>query len=740
MRIRNICVVFISIMALTLAVLPKDGFCVPASPAQHTLRQPDGSSFQAKQWGDEFYHGWETADGYSIVFDKYSQSWRYAVHDVNGDLVASSMTAGKDSPPTDAKSMRPTGKALSKVVQSRSVRLAAPRGGAPMRKAAPTTGTNNILVALVNFIDTTPTYTVGNFESVLFGTGTYSLKDYYEEVSYGNLSLSSGPGGIIDWFTASQTHDYYGQNDMNGYDMNVRELVTEAVTALDLTGFDFAPYDRDGDCYVDTVALVYQGTEESSSGNPNDIWPHSWSINDYTTQSNCIAGGNIIIRDYIAQGEINAMDNLMATIGTIAHEYGHAVGLPDLYDTDYTSEGIGEWSLMASGSYNMVSRLSDRPAHLDAWSKFALGWITPTLVTTTLVNEPIAEVENSGQVFQLLSGTPMSGEYFLVENRQRTGFDAGLPGAGLLIWHIDGAVVSAMYATNEVNNSECVPGGTPSCTTQHYGIALVQADNLWSLERFTSLGDPGDPYPGSRANTVFSTTTLPSSKLYDGSASYAGVSQISASGATMTATLTPPGCSYALSPASQSFINSGGTGTIALSGGCAWSATTASPWITITSGSAGTGNGTIAFSVSANLSGPARQGSIAISSQTFAVNQAGRDLWSGGGSASGTVSSGECFIATAAYGSYLDPHVQALRDFRDNYLITNAPGRMFVMFYYSVSPPIADLIYEHETLRAATRIVLTPIVYGVQYPWAALMFLGLMTYLLARVVRRNKIS
>ncbi|MFQ5900770.1 MAG: DUF11 domain-containing protein [Thermodesulfobacteriota bacterium] len=106
----------------------------------------------------------------------------------------------------------------------------------------------------------------------------------------------------------------------------------------------------------------------------------------------------------------------------------------------------------------------------------------------------------------------------------------------------------------------------------------------------------------------------------------------------------------------------------------------------------------------------------------------------GGGSSGG--SGGGCFIATAAYGSYLDPQVRVLRDFRDDYLLTNSIGTAFVEFYYSTSPPIADFIREHETLRTVTRWGLTPLIYGVKYPGGA--FMMLIGFILIPVVWRKR--
>jgi hypothetical protein len=222
-----------------------------------------------------------------------------------------------------------------------------------------------------------------------------------------------------------------------------------------------------------------------------------------------------------------------ATIGIMVHELGHDLGLPDLYDIDGSSEGVGSWSLMATGSWNQVSRAGDSPAHMDPWSKYFLGWINPTLVTTTLNSESISRSATSPDIYQLLPGTPLSGEYFLVENRQRVNYDSGLPGAGLLIWHIDTA---KKRNDNRDNTNECYPNG-PSCSANHYLVALVQGDNAFDLEKGNNRGDGGDPWPGTSTKTTFDSGSNPNSNLYNGSSAGVSISAIGPSGTVMTATL-----------------------------------------------------------------------------------------------------------------------------------------------------------------------------------------------------------
>ena len=495
------------------------------------LHQPDGSVFQARQWGDEWKHGWETTEGYTILKNSTSNTWEYALISDNGDITSSGKAVGRDTPPKVPLHIRPIGESRKKTLPLRDINPSERRqNSVGPQSVVPATGTGYIPVILVNFSDTTTTYTDTNFEALLFGTGNNSMKDYYEEVSYGAFTVSAGSAGVVDWYTAANTHDYYGTN-VSGDDQYPATLVREAVVAAD-AAVDFSEYDLDGDCYVDVVAIVHQGTGEEAGGSTTDIWSHSWNLNSassngdgsgaYTTNDS--AGcGNIVVNDYIIQPEI--LYGNMQTMGVFAHEYGHALGLPDLYDTDGSSEGIGYWGLMAAGSWNYVTRDGDSPAHLSAWSKYKLGWITPTKVTSTLISEPIAEAASNDDVYQFLDGSPSGGgQYFLVENRNQSGFDAGLPASGLAIWHID---------ESKANNKEECTTAT-GCSSTHYKVALEQADGNFDLEKNSNRGDSGDLYVGGAA---WNATTTPNSLLYDGTDNQLAVSSISSAGSSMTATL-----------------------------------------------------------------------------------------------------------------------------------------------------------------------------------------------------------
>ena len=528
-----------------VVLLPVIALAAPPRPALETLRQPDGTAIVVKQFGDEWSNGVRTRDGYTILRDERTRFWKYAEPDPAGGLRLSPLIVGRDRP----VGIRPR---LSLRLQQASSQTGSTlQQAAPAPSATANLGSQPLLVILVDF---TPSVRIGSTPATLYSkffAASGSVKDFYEKVSYGNFSFTAAPetdvalGGLVNDGIVSVTLPYAHPNPGSTVDDRNRMIVRDALLAAD-PYVDFSQFDTDGNGVISATELhlvvIVAGAERSYSNSPcaASVWAHKWGLSMTGSYAQPVLDGKRVGQSYAQFGEWHCSASVSsghaATIGVMVHELGHDLGLPDLYDTDYSSAGIGDWSVMASGSWNGITLPGDSPAHFDPWSKFFEGWISPTPVTTTLVSQPIVRSATNVDFYQLLPGTPNSGEYFLVENRQRVNYDAGLPGSGLLIWHID--------ASKPSNDSECYPGG-PSCAAAHYKVALVQADNQFDLEKYQNLGDAGDPWPGTTGNTTFNDSSGPSSNLYSGAPSGISVSAISASAATMTATLagvdtTPP--------------------------------------------------------------------------------------------------------------------------------------------------------------------------------------------------------
>jgi immune inhibitor A len=381
------------------------------------------------------------------------------------------------------------------------------------------------LLILVDFTDNDSQVNASFFDDLIFGTGVATLRDYYRAVSYNhldivtvNLNLPSSLG----WNREPQTYAYYvdGQNGFGNYPRNAQKMVEDACDLVD-TSVDFAQYDNDGDGYVDALFVVHAGPGAEFTGSDSDIWSHSW-----TTSTPQLHDG-VYVSNYSMEPEYWLTPGDM-TIGVYAHELGHtAFGLPDLYDTTYQSEGLGNWSLMAGGSWNGSGYPGGNyPALPDAWSHFQMGYVNPVNVAGKLTGQTIKNIENNPEAYRLWTSGAAGDEYFLLENRRQIGYDSYLPGNGLLIYHIDESVSG--------NNNPWYPGHT---SFGHYEVALEQADGLWGLEKNASSGDDGDPYPGSANNRNLTFLTLPDSKGYGGGNTHVKVENISASGSTMNADL-----------------------------------------------------------------------------------------------------------------------------------------------------------------------------------------------------------
>jgi immune inhibitor A len=371
---------------------------------------------------------------------------------------------------------------------------------------APLRGTVRVAVILVDFSDKHMAATTQHFQDLFFSTGVLphgSVREYYSEVTNGLITLD---GTVVGPYRMPQTLAWYANNGSgigkNGTAFRSPTLAHDAAVASD-AAINFAPYDNDGNGFVDAFIVVHAGSGAEQTGSLGDIWSHKSTLaSAYNTDGTKIYGYLTIPED--------------AKIGVSAHELGHLLfGFPDLYDTDYSSEGIGNWCLMAGGSWNGGG---DIPAHPSAWCKANQGWATVTNVTTN-GSLTVHAVESSHSVYRLWQNGGSGSEYFLLENRQPVGYDTALPGNGLLLWHVDEA-----QAGNADEN--------------HYKVGLLQADGNRDLELNHNRGDAGDPYPGSSGKTAITQSTSPNTKSYAGADTCVSVKTIPASSAAMAVDVT----------------------------------------------------------------------------------------------------------------------------------------------------------------------------------------------------------
>ncbi len=395
-------------------------------------------------------------------------------------------------------------------------------------------GEYKVLVLLVEFSDNSSSVNGSFFDTLIFENQQGCVRHYYQEVSYGALDIITvNLPSTTGWNTAPETYAYYvdGEHGLGSYPRNCQKLVEDLADLVDPV-VDFSQYDNDFDGYVDALIVVHAGQGAELTQNPNHIWSHKWGVTWSWSTSNLKDG--VRVWEYTMQPEY-WLSYYDMTCGVYCHELGHVFGLPDLYDTDYSSYGIGQWSLMAGGSWN--GYLGSSPAHPDAWCMTRLGYVSATVVTSNTSGIEIPAIENSPVVYKLwTSGSPLS-EYFLVVNRQKTGYDSALPYHGLLIWHVDESIGD--YGAND---DEWYPGHT---TQGHYKVALEQSDGLWELESTVPFGYvdySNDPYPGSLDRRIFNGSSTPNSHSYAETETYVAVEDISNSGPIMT-------CDFFVSPA-----------------------------------------------------------------------------------------------------------------------------------------------------------------------------------------------
>lgn len=508
-------VILLALCAFFYQIVFVPAFAVRAYPFPITVTQPDGSQLTIKLQGDEFNHYQTTEDGY-LVKQNTKGYYTYATVNATGVVTESNIVAQNASKrsASDIQFLKTVSKAAPVSVTLSSpqkARLAASYISNP-RKAYPLNGSPKALVILANFKDkafavTTPQL---SYQNLLTQTGysanggTGSAKDYFMASTYGKFNPDFVVVGPV---TLPQTLDYYGKNDASKQDTNPAQMIIDACNAANTAGLDFTQFDTDGDGYVDNVFVYYAGYNEAEGAPANTIWPHRWSISSAGITTGITFDGKKV-EDYSCTSELKGTSGTnMCGIGTFCHEFGHVLGLPDYYDTSGTqSNTLNEWDIMDYGAY---SNSGCTPPVYSAYDRFYLGYLTPQQVSTpsdlTLLplyqgTTPPANTDNQAFLFSatthnLNGAAPTPAEFFLVEYRKMTGWDAYLPAEGMCIWHIDYSLTS--WNNNDPNNYT----GTTQTNSSHMRVYLQPLSG--------STATPGTAFTtGSYTPTTWSGTNI----------------------------------------------------------------------------------------------------------------------------------------------------------------------------------------------------------------------------------------
>jgi M6 family metalloprotease-like protein len=511
-----------------------------------TFKNPDGTTFAARLMGDEFLTWAEDLSGYTLVFDVSDQAWHYATHSKAGRLVALRALPGRTDPRT--LPVRPhLGPGGADLARAQAQRLNLHQKGVALLQ---TTGTLPMLVLLVKFNCPIPpngldcltssaanTFNAVDFDPLLNGS-TKSVADYYKEISGNQLKLQftiGKPNSGGDWIPLQYNDKHYTYNAL--VQAHPEDMISEAVRYLgcdqtlpnvkplaDCIPFNFAPY-ADATGVINTVGLIHVGP-----GYEGEAQPDTRLINSHESvlQPPITTWDNKVVAGYHTENELqsNKSPSAPMQIGVMCHELGHTFGLPDLYDTSLATAGLGLWSVMSAGSWGGPANDGTVPTHMDAWCKKQLGWLNPAQLTASMSGYRLSPTETKLGAVVLPSGMPPS-QYFLIETRALTGYDAFLPGPGLAIYHID----------------ELMKDNTLGDTNPYYRVDLEQADGLSQLETDPQdLGDANDLYP-TTTNKEFTPKSNPSSVGYDLTVSELSVTNIARDGADVTfdLTVTPGG-------------------------------------------------------------------------------------------------------------------------------------------------------------------------------------------------------
>ncbi len=497
------CIWYLCLVCFDLSA--QDIVCaIPPAPNPITVIQPDGSYLKIQPKGGPFLHWTETTDGYTVV--KNTQGYyEYAVKE-SGKLKPSGIRVA-DSNGSRARSTPPNvEKHLKPDAETSPQRLPMLPGHQTLlnqnQAGMPSTGNQKVLCILIEYPNLKKTFSKENFNKLMNGPmtgGQLSFAEFYAKSSFGKLNLSVD---VVGWYQAKSNYATYG----DGGSKSASDLVTEAVEAADKDGVDFTKYDNNKDGVVDGIIIVHAGPGGEEGLSSQYIWSHMSYVS--TTAD------GVYVRPYCINPEVRNGgygNNGMVGVGVFAHEFGHLLGLPDLYDTNGGGEGIGEWGLMGNGNWLGMENF---PAGFSAWSKEKLGWIVPKDITEDFQTFTLKAASESPEAYKIKTANP--NEYFLIENRQQVGIDGSLSGHGLAIWHINTKKTNLYPASNTVN-----------INPENKGVDLEEADGRNDLDNGWNRSDETDLYPADYYEiTSFDYSSNPNSNLTEkvGSTAVTGIS------------------------------------------------------------------------------------------------------------------------------------------------------------------------------------------------------------------------
>ncbi|MDR2362170.1 MAG: M6 family metalloprotease domain-containing protein [Prevotellaceae bacterium] len=479
-------VLFLFLLAVTTVS------AVTADPTPIIKFQPDGTEVTVRLRGDEKVHWMETLDGYTLMYDT-QRYIVYATVDAEGNMIPSAAPYMGESKAQRSPAAQQLVASLPKGIRYSASQVATLRqiweiddNLQQQAQAAPVTGEKKALCVLMGFQNKPITKTRAEFEALLNQVGYNvsgargSVKDFYRENSYGKMDLTIAVAGP---YTASNTTSYFANN--------TQAFAREAALAAD-ADVNYADFAVDG--RVETFHIIFAGYGDEAVGNGQQIWSHKWQLSSQLTLD------GVRLSVYSCSPELQSSSGSRLTnIGVICHELCHVFGAPDYYDTNEESSGgyflgTGDWDLMANGSWNDNGRT---PAHINMFQKILYGWVEPTELSTPEQN--IVDMPNSAEnAIAYTISAHTDGEMYVLENRQQTGFDAYVPGHGLLIYHVH----RSAYNNNASND------GHPQ---QMYPVCASSTNQIpgSTVSSYGNISSAGCPFPGTSYNRSFTDMSTP---------------------------------------------------------------------------------------------------------------------------------------------------------------------------------------------------------------------------------------